>query len=93
MCDLLDASQIRVSSEISNAPFILNLDCDMYVNNADGIRETLCFFMDEKRGQEIAFVQFPQNYENITKNDIYANVCCTTNKVCIKQYLYTSFQH
>lgn len=65
----------------------------MYVNNADGIRETLCFFMDEKRGQEIAFVQFPQNYENITKNDIYANVCCTTNKVCIKQYLYTSFQH
>ncbi|KAG5053464.1 hypothetical protein JHK87_005662 [Glycine soja] len=30
---------IRVSSEISNAPFILNLDCDMYSNNANTIQE------------------------------------------------------
>ncbi|KAM4092152.1 hypothetical protein ACB094_06G016000 [Castanea mollissima] len=63
---------IRVSSEISNAPFILNLDCDMYANDADTIQEALCFFLDEKRGHEISFVQFPQNYDNITKNDLYA---------------------
>ena len=44
----------------------------MYVNDADTIQETLCFFMDEKRGHEISFLQFPQNYDNITKNDIYA---------------------
>ncbi|XVE80561.1 hypothetical protein DITRI_Ditri14bG0150000 [Diplodiscus trichospermus] len=41
---------IRVSSEISNGAIILNLDCDMYANDADYIKEALCFFMDEKRG-------------------------------------------
>jgi hypothetical protein len=72
---------IRVSSEISNAPFILNLDCDMYVNNADIVRETLCFFMDERKGHEIAFVQYPQNYDNITKNDIYACSISVINNI------------
>ncbi|KAK7320310.1 hypothetical protein VNO77_29671 [Canavalia gladiata] len=71
---------IRVSSEISNAPFILNLDCDMYSNNADTIREILCFFMDEKKGHDIAYVQFPQNYNNITKNDHYANSYLVINE-------------
>ncbi|KAG9144127.1 hypothetical protein Leryth_013769 [Lithospermum erythrorhizon] len=64
---------IRVSSEISNAPIILNVDCDMYSNNSQAVRDALCFFMDERQGNEIAFVQFPQNYENVTKNDLYGN--------------------
>nr|XP_023881643.1 cellulose synthase-like protein E6 isoform X2 [Quercus suber]POF22855.1 cellulose synthase-like protein e6 [Quercus suber] len=72
---------IRVSSKISNAPIILNLDCDMYANDVDTIREILCFFMDEKRGHEISFVQFPQQYNNITKNDIYAGSYSVTNNV------------
>lgn len=62
---------IRVSSEISNAPFILNLDCDMYSNNPDTIKELLCFFLDGKRSHDIAFVQFPQDFVNITKNMLY----------------------
>ncbi|CAA2986860.1 cellulose synthase E1 [Olea europaea subsp. europaea] len=62
---------IRVSSEISNGPIILNVDCDMYSNNSQAIRDVLCFFMDEKKGHETAFVQFPQNFHNITKNDLY----------------------
>nr|XP_023881406.1 cellulose synthase-like protein E6 [Quercus suber]POF22860.1 cellulose synthase-like protein e6 [Quercus suber] len=72
---------IRVSSEISNAPFILNLDCDMYANDADTIQEVLCFFLDEKRGHEISFMQFPQNYDNITKNDLYACTLSVINNV------------
>uniref|UniRef100_A0A2N9HLX5 Glycosyltransferase 2-like domain-containing protein n=1 Tax=Fagus sylvatica TaxID=28930 RepID=A0A2N9HLX5_FAGSY len=72
---------IRVSSEISNAPFILNLDCDMYANDVDTIQEALCFFMDEKRGHDISFVQFPQNFDNITKNDIYACSLTVINNV------------
>jgi hypothetical protein len=64
--------QIRVSSEISNGSIILKLDCDMYSNNADAIREALCFFMDEKRGHEFAFVQHPHWFYNITKNDLYS---------------------
>ena len=70
-----------MSSKISNAPFILNLDCDMYANDADIIGETLCFLMDEKKGHEISIVQFPQNYDNITKNDIYACSISVANNV------------
>lgn len=73
--------QLRVSSEISNAPFILLLDCDMYANNADSIREALCFFLDEKYGPEIAYVQHPQGYNNLTKDDIYGNECFVINAV------------
>ncbi|CAM8934803.1 unnamed protein product [Rhodiola kirilowii] len=72
---------IRVSSEISNSPIILNLDCDMYANNPDTIQEILCFFMDEERGYEIAYVQFPQNFNNITKNDHYANSDGVINEI------------
>ncbi|XP_057440990.1 cellulose synthase-like protein E6 [Lotus japonicus] len=72
---------IRVSSEISNAPFILNLDCDMYSNNADTIQEALCFFLDETKGNEIAYAQFPQSYNNITKNDLYANSHVVSNEL------------
>ncbi|XP_024976143.1 cellulose synthase-like protein E1 [Cynara cardunculus var. scolymus] len=62
---------IRVSSMISNGPIILNVDCDMYSNSRDTVRDALCFFMDEKQGHEIAFVQFPQCFDNLTKNDLY----------------------
>ncbi|KAG0457667.1 hypothetical protein HPP92_022824 [Vanilla planifolia] len=63
---------IRVSSVISNAPFILNVDCDMYSNNSDSIFDSLCFFLDEEKGGNIAFVQYPQCFDNLTKNDLYA---------------------
>ncbi|KAL5974357.1 hypothetical protein ACLOJK_031021 [Asimina triloba] len=62
---------IRVSSAISNGAVILNLDCDMYSNNSETVRHALCFLMDEGKGHEIAFVQFPQCLSNVTKNDLY----------------------
>ncbi|KAK9269530.1 hypothetical protein L1049_001306 [Liquidambar formosana] len=64
---------IRVSSKISNGQIILNVDCDMYSNNSQSVRDALCFFMDEEKGHEIAYVQFPQNFENVTKNEIYSS--------------------
>ncbi|KAF8023277.1 hypothetical protein BT93_F0698 [Corymbia citriodora subsp. variegata] len=64
---------IRVSSRISNSPIILNVDCDMYSNNSDSVRDALCFLMDEENGDEIGFVQFPQCFENLTKNDLYGS--------------------
>ncbi|XP_042065291.1 cellulose synthase-like protein E2 [Salvia splendens] len=45
---------IRVSSEISNGPIILNVDCDMYSNDSQSIRDALCFFLDEGNGHEVA---------------------------------------
>lgn len=73
--------QIRVSSVISNSPIIMNVDCDMYSNNSGSIRDALCFFLDEEQGQDIAFVQYPQNFENVVHNDIYGNPINTVNEV------------
>lgn len=75
---------IRVSSEISNSPIILNVDCDMYSNNSKSVRNALCFFLDEKKGQEIAYVQHPQYFYNITKNDLYGNGLSVVNEVEIR---------
>ncbi|THU48252.1 hypothetical protein C4D60_Mb09t24290 [Musa balbisiana] len=72
---------IRVSSVISNSPVILNVDCDMYSNNVESIRDALCFFLDEEKGHDIGFVQFPQNFENTTKNDLYGNAFKVINAV------------
>ncbi|OQU89661.1 hypothetical protein SORBI_3002G238300 [Sorghum bicolor] len=72
---------IRVSSVISNSPIILNVDCDVYSNNSDSIRDALCFFMDEEMGHKVGFVQYPQNYTNLTKNDIYGNSLNVINEV------------
>lgn len=65
--------QIRVSSKISDSPIILTIDCDHYSNNSKSVRDALCFFMDDKQSNNIAFVQFPQSFANITKNDLYGN--------------------
>ncbi|KAL9316753.1 hypothetical protein ACSQ67_017754 [Phaseolus vulgaris] len=64
---------LRVSSTISNGKIILFLDCDMYSAHSKSVKDALCFFMDEDKGQEIAYVQFPQCFHNIGKNDLYAN--------------------
>ncbi|KAH7837625.1 hypothetical protein Vadar_015978 [Vaccinium darrowii] len=61
---------LRVSSRISNGLVVLTVDCDMYSNNSKSLRDALCFLMDEE-GERIAFVQFPQSFNNITTNDIY----------------------
>jgi len=61
----------------------------MYSNNADTIQEILCFFLDETKGQDIAYVQFPQSYNNITKNDHYGNSYLVCSKVSNEKNLIT----
>lgn len=56
----------------------------MYSNNSDAIRDALCFFMDEEKGNEIAYVQFPQTFENVTKNDIYGSNLLAISEVSSK---------
>ena len=73
--------QLRVSSVISNAKIILNVDCDMYSNSSQSVRDALCFLMDEEKGHEIAFVQFPQNFENVTESDLYGGAQVSTMEV------------
>ncbi|GMN43512.1 hypothetical protein TIFTF001_012703 [Ficus carica] len=64
---------VRVSAILTNAPFILNLDCDHYVNNSKAIREAMCFLMDPQLGPGLCYVQFPQRFDGIDRSDRYAN--------------------
>lgn len=64
---------IRVSAVLTNAPFMLNLDCDHYINNSKAVREAMCFLMDPQVGKRVCYVQFPQRFDGIDRNDRYAN--------------------
>nr|QHI06030.1 cellulose synthase A catalytic subunit 4 [Paulownia fortunei] len=64
---------IRVSAVLTNAPFMLNLDCDHYINNSKAAREAMCFLMDPQIGKKLCYVQFPQRFDGIDRHDRYAN--------------------
>ncbi|GER34053.1 cellulose synthase [Striga asiatica] len=64
---------IRVSAVISNAPYLLNVDCDHYINNSKALREAMCFMMDPQSGKKICYVQFPQRFDGIDRHDRYSN--------------------
>ncbi|KAK9122020.1 hypothetical protein Syun_019637 [Stephania yunnanensis] len=63
----------RVSATMTNAPVILTLDCDMQSNDPITPLRTLCFLLEPIMGLEVAYVQFPQHFCGINKNDTYAN--------------------
>ena len=65
--------QVRVSAVLTNGPFLLNLDCDHYINNSKAMREAMCFLMDPNLGKHVCYVQFPQRFDGIDRNDRYAN--------------------
>lgn len=65
--------KIRVSAVISNAPYLLNVDCDHYINNSKALREAMCFMMDPTSGKKICYVQFPQRFDGIDRHDRYSN--------------------
>nr|QGM77064.1 cellulose synthase 1 [Eucalyptus urophylla]QGM77065.1 cellulose synthase 1 [Eucalyptus urophylla]QGM77094.1 cellulose synthase 1 [Eucalyptus urophylla]QGM77096.1 cellulose synthase 1 [Eucalyptus urophylla] len=64
---------VRVSAILTNAPYILNLDCDHYVNYSNAVREAMCFLMDPQVGRNLCYVQFPQRFDGIDRSDRYAN--------------------
>ena len=65
--------QVRVSAVLTNGQYMLNLDCDHYINNSSALREAMCFLMDPNLGRKICYVQFPQRFDGIDTNDRYAN--------------------
>lgn len=75
---------LRISSIISNSPYILVLDCDMYCNNPISARQAMCFHLDAQVSPSLAFVQFPQAFHNISKNDIYSSGLRTYFKILWK---------
>jgi cellulose synthase A len=65
--------QVRVSAVLTNGQYMLNLDCDHYINNSKALREAMCFLMDPNLGRNVCYVQFPQRFDGIDRNDRYAN--------------------
>ncbi|TXG72255.1 hypothetical protein EZV62_000834 [Acer yangbiense] len=62
---------LRASGVISNSPYILGLDCDMYCVDASSARQAMCFHLDRKISASLAYVQFPQKFHNVGEHDIY----------------------
>ncbi|XP_078150950.1 cellulose synthase-like protein G3 [Carex rostrata] len=62
---------VRVSSALTNAPIILTVDCDMYSSDPTSPHKALCYFLDPTTSTKLAFVQFPQLFQGLNKNDIY----------------------
>lgn len=75
--------KIRVSAVLSNAPYLLNVDCDHYINNSKAIREAMCFMMDPQSGKKVCYVQFPQRFDGIDRHDRYSNRNVVFFDVCI----------
>lgn len=58
---------------MTNAPYILNVDCDMYVNNPKIAQHALCIFLDSKGEKEVAFAQCIQQFYDGLKDDPLGN--------------------
>ncbi|XVF20994.1 hypothetical protein REPUB_Repub12eG0052500 [Reevesia pubescens] len=63
----------RVSGLMTNAPFMLNVDCDMFVNNPQVVRQAMCQLLGSETETEFAFVQYPQCFYDGPKDDPYGN--------------------
>ncbi|KAH9307461.1 hypothetical protein KI387_035372 [Taxus chinensis] len=63
----------RVSGLMTNAPFILNLDCDMHICNPKVIQHAMCFYLDCPSERECGFIQFPQLFYGVLDDDPLGN--------------------
>ncbi|KAE8670402.1 Cellulose synthase like G2 [Hibiscus syriacus] len=72
---------LRVSAMMSNSPYILVLDCDMYCSDPTSARQAMCFYCDPQTSPSLAFVQFPQMFRNICGDDIYDGEIRATFKI------------
>lgn len=64
-------SLLRVSGSMTNAPIVLTQDCDMYSNDPQTPKRVLCYISDPVLKPTLGYVQFPQRYHGINKDDIY----------------------
>ncbi|KAD3066535.1 hypothetical protein R6Q59_019242 [Mikania micrantha] len=63
----------RVSGVMTNAPLMLNVDCDMYANNPQVFLHAMCMVFGFKNEENYAFFQFPQAFYDGLKDDPFGN--------------------
>nr|XP_043619106.1 cellulose synthase-like protein H1 isoform X2 [Erigeron canadensis] len=62
----------RVSGVMTNAPLMLNVDCDMYANNPQLFLHAMCMVFGFNN-DEYGFFQFPQAFYDGLKDDPFGN--------------------
>ncbi|XP_068659798.1 probable cellulose synthase A catalytic subunit 8 [UDP-forming] isoform X2 [Aristolochia californica] len=64
---------VRVSAILTNGAYILNLDCNHYINNSKALLEAMCFMMDHDAREKICYVQFPQRFDGLDAKGRYSS--------------------
>ncbi|KAJ1280574.1 hypothetical protein BS78_04G243000 [Paspalum vaginatum] len=63
----------RVSAVLTNAPIMLNVDCDMFANNPQVILHAMCLLLGFDNEVHSGFVQAPQIFYGALKDDPFGN--------------------
>ncbi|TVU14504.1 hypothetical protein EJB05_37978, partial [Eragrostis curvula] len=58
---------------MTNAPIMLNMDCDMFTNNPKVIRHAMCLLLGFDDEVHSGFVQTPQKFYGALKDDPFGN--------------------
>ena len=73
---------MRVSGLMTNAPYMLNVDYDMFVNNPKVVLYGMCLLLESIGEKEFAFAQFPKVFYDELKDDPYGNQMVVQYEVC-----------
>jgi hypothetical protein len=65
--------QTRVSAVLTNAPVMLNVDCDMFANNPQAALHAMCLLLGFDDEVHSGFVQTPQKFYGTLKDDPFGN--------------------
>ncbi|KAI3473473.1 hypothetical protein Pfo_031005 [Paulownia fortunei] len=75
---------VRVSAVLTNSPYILNLDCDHYINNSKALREAMCFMMDPLMGKKVCYINM-KGLDGI-QGPIYVGTGCVFKRLAFYGY-------
>lgn len=67
---------------MTNAPFILNVDCDMFANNPEVVLHGMCLLLGVDDEVFSGFAQAPQQFYGALKDDPFGNQLVVLSKVC-----------
>jgi hypothetical protein len=65
--------QTRVSAVLTNAPIMLNVDCDMFANNPQVALRAMCLLLGADDELHSGFAQAPQKFYGALKDDPFGN--------------------
>nr|CAB3492778.1 unnamed protein product [Digitaria exilis] len=72
---------VRVSAVLTNGQYLLNLDCDHYINNSKALREAMCFLMDPNLGRRINL----RGLDGL-QGPVYVGTGCVFNRTALYGY-------